>query len=304
MRRATFVLASTLAAAVLAGALLYHQDSLPSSVAVPGQTKTAQPQETPTISAERPAPQADQKDGAVAADQEVSRSSVNDEIRRRRTPEPDEATLRADMRKQATQDIRESYSLLLGDLDVSAAEKQDLEAVLIDMLVEGMWTGTSTFQIRGRKIPQQERYERIAAVIGDQKLLNFLELEQNVHAYWETTQVARLLRRNDVPLTEKQRDGVFDILVEVDALYPRTSPPPDVDNDSEEWMEHVLAQYDEHDRHVIELAPSVLAQDQVVSLFNQYQRMSRERVDSVERSRKLRAERPGAGWFFSPGSWN
>jgi hypothetical protein len=97
---------------------------------------------------------------------------------------------------------------------------------------------------------------------------------------------------------------VFDILVEVDALYPRTSPPADVDNDSEEWMEHVLAQYDEHDRHVIELAPSVLAQDQVVSLFNQYQRMSRERVDSVERSRKLRAERPGAGWFFSPGSWN
>ncbi|HSC13938.1 MAG TPA: hypothetical protein VLI71_02425 [Gammaproteobacteria bacterium] len=306
MRRATFVLVSALTAAVVAGALLYSHDSLPSSVAShSGRIEAVQPQQPPSAGNEQTGPDSDSNEEAVAQEPSPG-ASVNDRIRRQRRPEPDEATLRADMRKQAAQDVRDSYSLLLEDLDVPAEQKKDLEALLIDMLVEGMWTATSTFEIRGREIPQQERYERIADVIGDQNLLRFLELEQNSRAYWETQMIASLLRRNDLPLTKTQRDGVFDILVEVNARYPHSSPPADVDDESVEWIEHVLMTHEEHDRHVMELAPTVLSQDQVVRLFAKYQSMSRERVDSVERAKKLKAEQPGRfrGWSYSPGSWN
>jgi hypothetical protein len=305
MRRA-FVLGSGLAAAALAGAFFHFDDSLPSSGATQrGQVEAEQPQEPPSVPAERPTSDSGANEDAFAQDPQPTGPSINDQIRRQRRPEPDEATLRADMRKQATQDIRDSYSLLLEDLALPEEQTKDLEALLIDMLIEGMWAGTRTFEIRGRTIPQEERYERIAGVIGDQNLLRFLELEQNSRAYWETQMIASLLRRNDLPLTKAQRDGVFDILVEVNVRYPHTSPPADVDNKSIEWIEHVLRQYEEHDRHVMELAPSVLSQDQVVRLFAKYESMARERLDSVERAKKLKAEQPGRfrGWSYSPGSW-
>ena len=79
--------------------------------------------------------------------------------------------------------------------------------------------------------------------------------------------IASLLRRKDLPLTKTQRSGMFGILVEVGSRYPETPAPTDVDDDSVEWIEHVLVQHDEHDRHVIELATSVLSPDQVVHLL-------------------------------------
>jgi hypothetical protein len=210
------------------------------------------------------------------------------------------------MRKQATQDIRLSYSLLLEHLDVPPEQREGLEAVLIDMLVEGMWTGTSTFEIRGREIPLQERYERLAAVVGDQKLLEFLALEENVRAYGETALIARLLRRKDVPLTQTQRDGVLDILVEVHARYPYEEPPAELDRRSDEYIDHRLKQLDDVDRHVVELAPSVLSPTQVAYLFGAYDYMSRERRSDVERQKERKAAGDPLfmrfGWT-TPGRW-
>jgi hypothetical protein len=308
MRRATFVMASGLAAAVLlAGALLYFHDSLPSAVAIhTGQIEAAQPQEPPPARTDRKPPDSDPKEGAVAQDQQSRGSSVNDQIRRQRRPEPDEATVRANMRKDATQSIRESYSLLLEHLDVPPEQRQNLEALLTDMLVEGMWTGTSTFEIRGREIPQQERYERIASVIGDQKLVEFLALEQNVQAYAETTQIERLLRRKDVPLTDPQRDGVFEILVDVHARYPYEEPPAELDRRSDEYIDDLLRRTDDVDRHVIELAPSALSPTQVAYLSDAYDFMSRDRRSDVEMQKKRKAAGDPLfmkGGWMTPGRW-
>jgi hypothetical protein len=306
MRRATFALASGLAAAVVAGALLYDRDSSPSSAAArPDQTDAVQPQQPPSAASERNGSDSASKEETAAQNQQPPGSGVNDEIRRLRRPEPDEATLRANIRKEATQEIRESYALLLEDLDVSPSEKEALLAVLVDIRVESTWSGTKTYEIRGRTVPQRERYERIAAVIGDQKLLEFLALEQNVRAYWETTQIARLLRRKDVPLTETQRDGVFEILVEVHTRYPFEVPPAELDRQSDEYIEHILTQTDDVDRHVVELAPSVLSPTQVAHLFNAYDFMSRDRRSSVEMQRKRRAGDQTFikfGWS-TPGRW-
>jgi len=311
MGRATFVLASGLAAAAIAGVFVYGIGSRP-FLSAADPPREEQPDRIPTAGSQTPPADADtatshpETNEAVAHDEQHPNSSNESRGTPRTTRERNEATARADIRKNATEEVRDSYALLLEDLTLTPEEKTDLVALLIEMQIEGAWARGRTWEIRGRVIPDQERYERIAAVIGDQKLLELLELQQNQRAYWETAQIERLLQRKDVPLTEKQRDGVFDILVEVGARYPDAPPPADLDDESVEWIEHVLMQYDERDRHVIELAPSVLSQDQVVGLFAKYQSMSQERIDSVERAKKLKIEQPGKfrGWFFTPGSWN
>ena len=303
MRRA-FVLASVAAAAVMAAALLYYRDdsSPRSATPLPGQTGAPELEGVPSTSAELTSSDLAPTEGGAAQNQPPPSSSVNDEIRRQRRPKLDEAEIRALIREQATNDVRLGYSLLLEDLPLSVEEKADLVALLIEMQVERAWSG----EIRGRTIPDQERYERIAAVIGNQKLLEFLELEQNLPSYWETTQIARLMRAKQLPLTEEQRGSVFDVVVEVRARYPYRQPASDLDRNSDEWIDHDLAQADEFDRHIVELVPSVLSPTQVAHLSNAYDFMSRDRHSMIEMQRKRRAAGDPLfskmGWS-TPGRW-
>jgi hypothetical protein len=305
MRRATFVLANGLAAAAVAGAFVYglrSQWAASSAPAEPEQSVADQPQQLP-VAIERDRSDPPPNDTASAQDEQQPNTNIDDRARKRQPP--DEATARAEMRKNATQEVQEAYSLLLEDLVLTAREQEDLVALLIDMQMEGMWTWTQAGQIRGREVPQAERHDRIAAVIGEQKLQEFLALEKNVHAYWEAQQIARLLRRHGVPLAQEQRDGVFEILAEVHDRYPFTRPPAELDRSSDEYIELLLWQTDEFDRHVVELAPSVLSPAQVVHLFNEYEAMSRDRIASIEMQKKRRAGRPGEDvTWATPARWN
>jgi hypothetical protein len=301
MRRATFVLASVLAAAVVAALLLYDRDSLrPSTAAQSGQTEAVQPQQTPSAATERNRLDTASKEEAAAQNQQPPSSNVNDEIRRQRRPQLDEATLREEDRKSALNDVVIGYWLLLEDLDLPKQDALDLIALLADMQTEQGWT---SYQ-RGRTIGEQERSDRISAVIGQQKLEQFLALEKNEPAYWETYQIALLLQRRGVPTTSTQRDGMFDILVDVRAQYPFTSPPADIDPNSDEWIAYRLRQTDDFDRHVIELAPSVLSATQVAHLFNAYDAMARERLSTVEIQKRTRAGDPNWKGWVTPARWN
>lgn len=317
MRRA-LLLASTLAAAAIAGALLYRpasrfddRGSVPASSAVEVvRSQATQPplaaaaEIEPNVSA--PEPTGD----AVAQGAQDARSADPPGYReaiRRRGPPRDEATILADLRKQALQDVRQTYSLLLDDLDLTPQQREDLVAVFVELQVESAWTGAPEggFQKRGRTIPPQERQDRIAAAIGDERLDEFLVLEVNLAAYWETQQIGSLLRRKGLPLTQAQRDGVLEIVLEVRDRYPHTEPEADLDPRSLERLEHEVRQLDDFDRHVVELAPSVLSATQVAHLFDEYQWMSRQRIDAVEMQKKRRVERPDDDMgTFLPARWN
>ena len=301
MRRATFVLASVLAAASLAG-LLYDRDSVRHTPAAhPGQTEAV----PPSVAAEPNGFDTESKEAAGAQNQQPSSninqpsSNINDEIRRQRMSQLDEATQREQDRKSALNDVVIGYSLLLEDLDLPKQDALDLIALLADMQTEQGWT---SYQ-RGRTIGQQERWDRISAVIGPEKLERFLALEKNGREYWETYQIALLLQRRGVPTTPAQRDGVFDILTEVRDRYPVTRSEG-LDPNSLEYLEYGLTQLDEFDRHVMELAPSVLSPRQVVHLFNEYDYMRRERASSLEQQRKSRIDRPDDTTFWAPARWN
>jgi hypothetical protein len=97
---------------------------------------------------------------------------------------------------------------------------------------------------------------------------------------------------------------MFDILVDVHERYPFTKPAAP-DERSEEWIDEMLGQLDDTDRHVVELAPSVLSPTQVAYLFRAYDHMSRERIDLVEWQKNRKADRPDEdfGWM-TPGRWS
>jgi hypothetical protein len=301
MRRATFVLASVVAAAVVAALLYDRYSPSPSTAAQPRQTEAVQPQQTPSATTERNESDTASEEEAAAQNQQPPSSNVNDEIRRQRMPKLDEATLREQDRKAALNDTVIGYWLLLEDLDLPKQDALDLIALLADMQTERGWT---SYQ-RGRTIGEQERSNRIAAVIGPEKLEQFLALEKNGQAYWETYQIALLLQRRGVPTTAAQRDAVFDVLVDVRAQYPVTPPPEDLDPNSAEDMADRLRQMDDFDRHVIERAPGALSPTQVAYLSDAYDRMSRERIDEFEWQKKMRADRPdqNLGWM-TPARWN
>jgi hypothetical protein len=305
MRRPNSALAWGLAAAAVAvalGALVYAPESQRS--AHPVATAPAELVTAPTPAPAGPAPS--ESDAPATAPEAVADETPSvtraaaPGIARKRAP-ADEATVRARVRKQAGEDVIIGYTFLLDDLGLSREARADLVALLVEMQIEQVW---HDYQ-RGRTIGDQERADRIAAAIGYEKLEQFLALEQSGRAYYEAYQIALLLQRRGAPTTVAQREGVFEILAKVNDWYPPAALPADVERNSLESVEHALMQYDEHDRHVIELAPGVLSPKQVVLLFEQYQKMSRERFTSLEMTKKRIAERPDlpASWMYSPGSW-
>jgi hypothetical protein len=282
-------LASSLAAAAVAVAFVYGLRSHPAASPVevsPSPPATAEEQHTPPTETEQDA-SAVAPTLSTATPAEPSPSDPVDQRRARRTPPLDEATARELDRRHALDEVRIAYTLLLDDLDLPEQDEKDLIALLVDMRLESAWTSYQN----GRTISAEERSDRISAVIGPEKHEQFLALEKNGREYWETYQIALLLQRRGVPTTPAQRDGVFDILTEVRDRYPVTRPEG-LDPNSLEYLEYGLTQLDEFDRHVIELAPSVLSPRQVVHLFNEYDYMRRERASSLEQQRKSRIDRP------------
>lgn len=220
------------------------------------------------------------------------------EINARRRTSADENNVRELVRRQATKDMQEAYSLMLEHVGLAQQEKEALLALLIEIQMAATWTSYQS----GTTMPEQERSDRIAAIIGDTKLQQFLALERNRSAYWEVAKVGSLLRRKGVPLTDTQRAGLLKVVVDVRDLY--TMPSSDLDRYSIAYVEHSVTQIDEYDRHVVELLPSVLSPTQGVYLFEQYQKMAYDRTDALERQKKQYAVNPTdkPNWYF-PGRW-
>jgi hypothetical protein len=293
-------------AVILAGAfvalLVYGIGSHPtSSFAEPTDAETGQAQRSsPDLEARDTDPNDagvvtpvryvdDERNGTVGEDR--SHASFADENRTAARPQIDEETVRKRFRESAVRDIRDAYSLLFEDLGLTPQEKDDLFSFLVEVQIAGLTIYQRGKILQpGKTMDEDERLNRIAAIIGYPKLKRFLTLERHVATYSEVHRIGSLLERKGVPLTEEQRDGLFDILAATRNRDYATVPSADVERDSA--VEQTLFRINERERHVIELAPSVLSPRQVVYLHAQYQHCSEERADDLERQRKRRADYP------------
>jgi hypothetical protein len=292
MRRTTIFLGLALSAgAVALVALHYSRGTGPQHAHTdePTRSQTGQTQETAPTSIASP-PLLETPSDTRVVHESTTRTAV---FVGENTPDAERE------RERAARDVQ-VYSLLLEHLSLTPREKDALLALLIEIQVASVIgyenDGTAVRYSRDRPPTAHERSARIASIIGDPKLQQFLALERNLAAYAEVEKVRSLLQTNGVPLTDAQRDGLFKVVTEVRERYEM--PPSDAKSVSIESLEHTITQIEEYDRHVMESAPSVLSPKQVVYLSEQYQYESYERARALESQKKQQADQPIEEVFF------
>jgi len=197
----------------------------------------------------------------------------------------EEATTRKLVREEVTRDVKDVYPFLIRDLGLTSSQQD----ALLSLLIEAEIAATRTSYSSGEGLA--DRSDRIAAIIGDGKLQQFLALEHYREEYEEVQSVRSVLQRKDVPLTDTQRDGLLEILVDIrEQVDPL--PPAEMNLRSMEYLEYRLDQMDKYERLVMERAPSVLSARQVEYLFERYQTLSYKRADALEVQRQARADDP------------
>lgn len=208
----------------------------------------------------------------------------------RSVPEGDPPVALADVdsthtfaRNERVRELRSVYALLLEDLALGKEKKEALMTWLMEQRTNRSAGGRNT-------TAQNERSTKIAGIIGYSKLQEFLALESNIRAYTELHTVGNLLRQNGAPLTADQRTGLLQILSKTKAS---TSASSDAGRGTVEFLEQKIDARDEYERHVLELAPSVLKSKQVQYLFEHYQYLSDNRANAIEMQKKQRFEHPG-----------
>jgi hypothetical protein len=137
-------------------------------------------------------------------------------------------------------------------------------------------------------IEEGDRRAGIAAIIGDAKLEQLLNLESNGAEYREAGRIALILKTNDVPLTDTQQDQILDILIQVRGRH-QAFVEPNAQDATIEFVESQMATMDEYERLVLELAPSALSTRQLELLFDRYQAFSYRRAKILEMQKKSRA---------------
>lgn len=192
------------------------------------------------------------------------------------------------VREEATRDVEKSYGLLLADINLT----KDEHDALISTLVEDRISRTTTPYRRGKPQAEHERLKKIADIVGPPRLEQFLALERNLWAYAEVQAVGSDLRLNRVPLTETQEDRLLKMLIETRELYKPTAPQKTT-HGSLQRLEERLIEQNEYERHVLELAVSVLRTRQLQLLSEHYQYRSEQRTKALEMQEKVRATNPG-----------
>lgn len=197
------------------------------------------------------------------------------------------ATSRKEVKEEATRYVHDVYSLLIEDLGLTLSQKE----ALISLLIEAEIAATRTAYSSGEGIDEQELSNRIAAIIGNSKLQQFLALDRYRAEYAEAQKVRTWLEQNDAPLTDTQVDDLLTILVDVRNQVD-TPLPADIAPGSMESLEYRLDEMDLYERLVLELAPSVLTARQVEHLFERYQALSYQRAHVFELQEEVRANDP------------
>ena len=192
----------------------------------------------------------------------------------------DEANTREWVREETSREIDETYSLLLDHLEITSAEKEAMLALLIEDAI----SNTRTAHSSGEGMTPEERSDRIAAIIGESKLEQFLALEGHSAEYTEVERIRAMLDRRNLPLSDRQRDGFLEILISVRGQDTRVLGS-DTEPGSIRWLEQRVSQMDEYERLVMELAPSVLSSKQVEYVFDRYHRLSYNRALSLSTQR-------------------
>ena len=286
MKKKTYMSGLVVVAVFTAGALILYANRSEQReiMGVPAQSIDPSNQE--------PSPTFGKLDGErdssdVRAQVEVSSDKLSDaniEIR------VDPAELEEDhkrVRDGAASAVKRDYTLMFDHLGLSPDENE----VLYNFLVDVYAVGTRTKYSPGIPMDEEVRQQQIAEIIGQARLEKLLELEVNRKEYRELGRVQALFESNDVPLTDSQREGLFEILVKIRGQDAAVASP-NAEPGSMVALASRLVQMNEYERLVLELAPAVLTSEQVEHLFNRYQDLSYKRSSAMDAQQRARVANP------------
>ncbi|MEQ9565490.1 MAG: hypothetical protein RLN85_06700 [Pseudomonadales bacterium] len=257
---------------VLALLILYGREQFPEEIAI---------QSHPTLPAAEVVHDSIESTGD-SAEQDMS-VAENSESKEPGSKPVSEADLKW-LREKTTKDVDQTYVLIIGHLGLSETERK----YLIEFLVEAWMSSTRMGDYKPVPIDEGDRQAGIAAIIGDEKLEQFLLMERNRAEYREAARVSDLLKAGGVPLTSGQQDDLLSILIRVRGSEQAVANP-NAQRGTVEAIESQIAMMDEYERLVLELAPSVLTSRQTELLFARYQNLSYQRAEMLELQKKTRA---------------
>ena len=120
-------------------------------------------------------------------------------------PQSDRAADLKQLREMATEDVTEAYSLIFKHLALTETEQRRLGDFLIEVWMSSTYMG----DYRPEPIPERDRRAGIAAIIGDAKLEQLLDLERYRSEYIEAARIAALLDSNNAPISEGRQDQLW-----------------------------------------------------------------------------------------------
>ena len=214
---------------------------------------------------------------------DVERPSIVKSSREYSAEEIDDAL--REIREESAQYVNNVYPLILGELELTTHQ----EAELLSLLIEAETAATKTFFSSGEGM--NDRSAKIADIIGQSKLNEFLQLEQYRAEYAELRSLESMFNDHDVSLSDLQRHSLGEILVKTRKRF-NSDVPAGMDPMSSEYIQHHLDQMDDFDRLVLELAPSVLSREQVELLFDRYQALAYERRLAIDAQLRARGNDP------------
>lgn len=189
------------------------------------------------------------------------------------------------VREETMEYVQKAYSLLLGHLGLTESEK----VAMIEFLVEVQMSTTMACNYDPQPIEEQDRLNGIAAIVGDERLRQFLTLEENIYSYGEVQYMEEIAELYDIPMTDAQLDQMLAILID-SKKQKLDLPGANYETRTIEWVEYRLAELDERNRLVFEQASSVLSAEQLRYIYEQYQRDSYRRADSLEQQKRALAD--------------
>lgn len=181
-----------------------------------------------------------------------------------------------------------TYDLLIDQIGLSPDERTALiEMLANDAAAEYMVAGQDGEYRPGREIDTEEQFGRIEALIGSAKAAQFRKRSENIGRYGLLADVSSALEARGTPVQDDQREGLLEILVSVHARLMEAERQED-DDDCEKIIERGLEYGDTMYRLILEQAPGVLDEDQVVALDAAVSDTLRWQRERVEQRRKRR----------------
>ena len=188
--------------------------------------------------------------------------------------------------------LKDKYRYLFDRLELSEQQQAAVVDYMAYVTVVESEITTADGHKSAESVDEFERRSKLGEIVGADNMSEFLALEEKLRSYSRVMEMDASLRLEELEMSESQRNRMVDVLERVRRNY--VAPEITAEMGSIEYAEQLLAQTHEKERLTLELAPSVLSDDQVAHLHDMYEQRSYQRLSFLEQQKDILERDPDA----------